>query len=306
MLDYLLRRLALTVPVLLAVTVFVFVFVHLLPGDPARLVAGPDATLQDIEAVRQDLGLDRPLWWQYGHYLSQLAQLQLGRSIKTHQPVSELIGERFMPTLWLTLAAMAWATLTGVALGVLSGVRRGRWQDRGAMVLAVSGISFPGFWLGLLLIDIFSVRLHLLPTGGYGTWQNLVLPSFTLGVAVAAVMARFTRSAFIEVVGEDYVRTARSKGVAEHGVIWAHTLPNALIPVITLVGLEFGFLLGGAIVVETVFAYPGLGRLLVDSVNYRDYPVIQTVILLFATEFVLINLIVDVLYGVVNPEIRLR
>jgi glutathione transport system permease protein len=278
-LDYLLRRLALTVPVLLAVTVFVFFFVHLLPGDPARLVAGPDATLQDIEAVRQDLGLDRPLWWQYGHYLAQLVQLQLGRSIKTHQPVSELIGERFMPTLWLTLAAMAWATLTGVALGVLS---------------------------GLLLIDIFSVRLHLLPTGGYGTWQHLVLPSFTLGVAVAAVMARFTRSAFIEVAGEDYVRTARSKGVAERGVIWAHTLPNALIPVITLVGLEFGFLLGGAIVVETVFAYPGLGRLLVDSVNYRDYPVIQTVILLFAAEFVLINLIVDVLYGVVNPEIRLR
>jgi glutathione transport system permease protein len=305
-LDYLLRRLALTVPVLLAVTVFVFIFVHLLPGDPARLVAGPDATLQDIEAVRQDLGLDRPLWWQYGRYLGQLAQLQLGRSIKTHQPVSELIGERFMPTLWLTLAAMAWATLTGVALGVLSGVRRGRWQDRGAMVLAVSGISFPGFWLGLLLIDIFSVRLHLLPTGGYGTWQQLVLPSVTLGIAVAAVMARFTRSAFIEVAGEDYVRTARSKGVAERGVIWAHTLPNALIPVITLVGLEFGFLLGGAIVVETVFAYPGLGRLLVDSVNYRDYPVIQTEILLFATEFVLINLIVDVLYGVVNPEIRLR
>jgi glutathione transport system permease protein len=305
-LDYLLRRLALAVPVLLAVTVFVFIFVHLLPGDPARLVAGPDAALQDIEAVRQDLGLDRPLWWQYGHYLGQLAQLRLGRSIKTHQPVSELIGERFMPTLWLTLAAMAWATLTGVALGVLSGVRRGRWQDRGAMVLAVSGISFPGFWLGLLLIDIFSVRLHLLPTGGYGTWQHLVLPSFTLGIAVAAVMARFTRSAFIEVAGEDYVRTARSKGVAERGVIWAHTLPNALIPVITLVGLEFGFLLGGAIVVETVFAYPGLGRLLVDSVDYRDYPVIQTVILMFATEFVLINLIVDVLYGVVNPEIRLR
>lgn len=306
MFDYLIRRLAGTIPVLLAVTLFVFLFVHLLPGDPARLVAGPDATLQDVAAVRADMGLDRPLIVQYLRYLSDTVQLNLGRSIKTHQTVAELIGERFMPTLLLTVYAMIWSVIAGVGLGVLSGVKRGRWQDQTSMVLAISGLSFPGFWLGLLLIDLFSVRLGWLPTGGYGTWQHFVLPSFTLGAAVAAVMARFTRSAFVEVTGEDYVRTARAKGVPERGVVWKHTLRNALIPVITLTGLQFGFLLGGAIVVETVFAWPGLGRLLVDSVSYRDYPVIQAEILLFSFEFVLINLIVDLLYGLINPEIRLR
>ena len=306
MFDYLIRRLVGTVPVLLAVSVFVFLFVHLLPGDPARLVAGPDASPQDIAAVRADMGLDQPLLMQYIHYLSETLQLRLGRSIKTHQTVAELIGERFMPTLLLTVFAMAWSVIAGVGLGVLSGVKRGRWQDQAAMVLAISGISFPGFWLGLLLIDLFSVRLGWLPTGGYGGWQYFVLPAFTLGTGVAAVMARFTRSAFVEIAAEDYVRTARAKGVPERGIVWKHTFRNALIPVITLTGLQFGFLLGGAIVVETVFAWPGLGRLLVDSVSYRDYPVIQAEILLFSSEFVLINLIVDLLYAVVNPEIRLR
>jgi glutathione transport system permease protein len=185
-------------------------------------------------------------------------------------------------------------------------VRRDGWEDRAAMIAAVSGISIPSFWLGLMLIDLFSVRLGWLPTGGYGTWRHFVLPAFTLGSAVAAVMARFTRSAYVEVAAEDYVRTARSKGLSEHSVIWTHTVRNALIPVITLTGLQFGFLLGGAIVVETVFAWPGLGRLLIDSVSFRDYPVIQAEILLFALEFVLINLVVDLLYGLVNPEIRLK
>jgi len=305
-LEYLIRRLAGTIPVLLAVTILVFLFVHLLPGDPARLVAGPDASPQDIAAVRSEMGLDKPLPMQYLRYLGETARLNLGRSIKTHQTVAELIGERFMPTLLLTVFAMLWSVTAGVAIGVLSGVKRGRWIDQTAMVLAISGVSFPGFWLGLLLIDLFSVRLGWLPTGGYGSWQHFVLPAFTLGVAVAAVMARFTRSAFVEITAEDYVRTARAKGVPERSVVWKHTLRNALIPIITLTGLQFGFLLGGAIVVETVFAWPGLGRLLVDSVAYRDYPVIQAEILLFSFEFVLINLIVDLLYGLVNPEIRLR
>jgi glutathione transport system permease protein len=306
MFGYLVRRLTGTLPVLLAVSVFVFAFVHLLPGDPARMVAGPEASLEQVEGVRAALWLDRPIWEQYFHYLDQMAHLEFGRSIKTHEPVAFLIGQRFMPTLWLTVASMVWALAAGVALGVLSGVRRGGWEDRAAMIFAVSGISFPGFWLGLMLIDLFSVRLGWLPTGGYGGWQHFVLPAFTLGSAVAAVMARFTRSAYVEVAAEDYVRTARSKGVPERGVIWTHTLRNALIPVITLTGLQFGFLLGGAIVVETVFAWPGLGRLLIDSVSFRDYPVIQAEILLFALEFVLINLIVDLLYGLVNPEIRLQ
>jgi glutathione transport system permease protein len=305
-LEYVARRLAVTVPVLLAVAAFAFLFVHLLPGDPARLVAGPDATLSDVEAVRKDLGLDRPLVLQFGNYLVQTAELRLGRSIKTHQTVAELIGERFWPTMLLTLCAMLWSVTSGVAIGVLSGTRRGRWQDQTSMVLAISGLSFPSFWLGLILIDLFSVRLGWLPTGGYVGWKSLLMPSFTLGIGVAAVMARFTRSAFVEISAEDYVRTARAKGVRERVVVWKHTLRNALIPVITLTGLQFGFLLGGAIVVETVFAWPGLGRLLVDSVTYRDYPVIQAEILLFSFEFVLINLVVDLLYAVVNPEIRLR
>jgi glutathione transport system permease protein len=304
--DYLIRRLVGTIPVLLAVSALVFLFVHLLPGDPARLVAGPDASPQDIAAVRSEMGLDLALPEQYVHYLGETLQLHLGRSIKTHQTVAELIGERFMPTLLLTVFAMLWSVVVGVVIGVLSAVKRGRWVDQLGMVLAISGVSFPGFWLGLLLIDLFSVRLGWLPTGGYGSWQHFVLPAFTLGLAVAAVMARFTRSAFVEIATEDYVRMARAKGVPERSVIWKHTLRNALIPVITLTGLQFGFLLGGAIVVETVFAWPGLGRLLVDSVAYRDYPVIQAEILLFSFEFVLINLIVDLLYGFVNPEIRLR
>ena len=306
MLTYLLRRLGGVVPVLVAVSIFVFGFVRLLPGDPARLVAGPDASEQDVQTVRHDLGLDKPIWQQYLRYVRGLATGDLGRSSRTRQHVSTEIGARFMPTLWLTIFAMVWATIAGMAIGVLSGVKRGRWQDQAGMVLAVSGISFPSFWLGLLLIDLFSVRLGWLPTGGYGTWQHFVLPSFTLGVAVAAVLARFTRSAFVEVSSEDFVRTARAKGVPERRVILRHTLRNALLPVITMTGLQFGFLLGGAVVVETVFAWPGLGRLLVDSVSYRDYPVIQAEIMLFSLEFILINLAVDLIYAVVNPEIRLR
>lgn len=306
MLAYLIRRLTGTIPVLVAVSIFVFGFVHALPGDPARLEAGPEASPADIAAIRADMGLDGPIWSQYLRWAGHSLHGQLGRSTKTRQPVSQVIGERFMPTLWLTLVSMVWSTILGVVIGVLSGVRRGRWQDKAGMVMAISGVSFPSFWMGLLLIDLFSVRLGWLPTGGYGTWQHFVLPSFTLGVGVAAVMARFTRSAFVEVAGEDYVRTARMKGVPERLVAWKHILRNAMIPVITLTGLQFGFLLGGAVVVEIVFSWPGLGRLLVDSVSFRDYPVIQAEIMLFSVEFVLINLAVDLLYAVANPEIRLK
>lgn len=306
MLVFLVRRIVGTVPVLLAVSIFVFGFVRLLPGDPARLVAGPEANVNDVAAVRAELGLDGPLWQQYIHYMGQTLRGELGRSTKSRQLVADEIGVRFLPTLWLTLVAMIWGTATGLLIGLVSGVRRGKWQDQAGMVLAVSGISFPAFWLGLLLIDLFSVRLGWLPTGGYGDWKHFVLPSVTLGVGVAAVLARFTRSAFVEVSAEDFVRTARAKGVPERGVVWKHTLRNALIPVVTLTGLQFGFLLGGSIVVETVFAWPGLGRLLVDSVSFRDYPVIQAEILLFSGEFILINLTVDLLYAFVNPEIRFR
>ena len=306
MLHYLIRRLAGIVPVILVVSVLVFAFVHLLPGDPARVIAGPEASAADVANIRQGMGLDRPLWEQYARFLGRAVSGDFGQSLKTKHTVIEEIGVRLMPTVWLTFFAMLWSTVVGLLIGVLSAVKRGRWQDYSGMVLAVSGISFPPFWLGLLLIDLMSVQLGWLPTGGYGTWQHFVMPSFTLGLGVAAVIARFTRSSFIEIMREDYVRTARAKGVRERLVIWKHALRNALIPVITMVGLQFGFLLGGSIVVETVFSWPGLGRLLVDSVSYRDYPVIQAEILLFSLEFILINLIVDLLYALANPEIRYK
>ncbi len=306
MLEYLVRRLLGTIPVILVISVVVFLFVHMLPGDPARLVAGMDATPEDVAAVRSALGLDRSIPEQYWRFVTHAVQGDFGISLKSKREVITEIGERLMPTVWLTVFAMLWATAVGLLIGVFSAVKRGKWQDWGGMFVAVSGISFPSFWLGLLLINLFSVHLGWLPTGGYGTPAHFVMPSVTLGLGVAAVMARFTRSAFVEISREDYVRTARAKGVPEKLVIWKHTLRNAMVPVITMVGLQFGFLLGGSIVVETVFTWPGLGRLLVDSVAFRDYPVIQAEILLFSLEFILINLVVDVLYALANPEIRFR
>jgi glutathione transport system permease protein len=306
MLSYLIKRLLGTIPVILMVTLAVFAFVHMLPGDPARLVAGPEATASDVAAVRASLGLDQPLPHQFLTYITNTVQGDFGVSLKTRRPVVEEIGMRLMPTVWLTIIAMIWSVTLGLLIGVVSAVKRGKWPDYCGMILAVSGISFPPFWLGLLLINLFSVRLGWLPTGGYGTWQHFLMPSFTLGLGVAAVMARFTRSAFIEIAREDYVRTARAKGVPERSVIWHHSLRNALIPIITMVGLQFGFLLGGSIVIESVFAWPGVGRLLVDSVSYRDYPVIQALVLMFSLQFIFINLLVDILYVLVNPEIRYK
>ena len=294
------------IPTLLLVVLIVFLFVHILPGDPARLVAGVDADEATIALIRQDLGLDLPLPQQFMRYVQELSQGNLGNSLRTKRPVALEISERFMPTLWLTLSSMAWSVLFGMAIGISSAVWRNRWPDRVGMTLAVSGISFPAFALGMMLMQVFSVQLGWLPTVGADTWQHYILPSLTLGAAVAAVMARFTRASFVEVIQEDYVRTARAKGLSEPLVVFKHTLRNALIPVVTMMGLQFGFLLGGSIVVETVFNWPGLGRLLVDAVNQRDYPVIQGLVLLFSTEFILINLLVDVLYGAINPSIRYK
>ncbi|QCR36606.1 glutathione ABC transporter permease GsiC [Nissabacter sp. SGAir0207] len=306
MLNYFLKRLLGLVPTLLIVAVLVFLFVHLLPGDPARLAAGPDADESVVELVRQDLGLDQPLPVQFLHFFANVVQGDFGTSMVSKRPVSEEIAQRFLPTLWLTLTSMVWAVLFGMAIGVVSAVWRNRWPDRLGMTLAVSGISFPAFALGMLLMQIFSVELGWLPTVGAESWQHYILPSLTLGAAVAAVMARFTRASFVEVMREDYMRTARAKGVRESLVIVKHGLRNAMIPVVTMMGLQFGFLLGGSIVVEKVFNWPGLGRLLVDSVEMRDYPVIQAEVLLFSLEFILINLVVDVLYAAINPSIRYK
>ncbi|MFJ1301330.1 glutathione ABC transporter permease GsiC [Pseudomonadota bacterium AL_CKDN230030165-1A_HGKHYDSX7] len=306
MLTYIVKRLLGMIPTLLLVAVVVFLFVHMLPGDPARLAAGQDADQATVELVRKELGLDLPLPQQFVRYFSHMLQGDLGTSLRTKRPVSTEIADRFMPTLWLTLASMVWSVIFGMIIGIVSAVWRNRWPDRLGMTLAVSGISFPAFALGMMLMQVFSVNLGWLPTVGASTWQHYILPSITLGAAVAAVMARFTRASFVEVIQEDFVRTARAKGLSERRVVIKHALRNALIPVVTMMGLQFGFLLGGSIVVETVFNWPGLGRLLVDAVTQRDYPVIQGLVLLFSLEFILINLIVDVLYGVINPSIRYK
>ena len=306
MTHYVLKRLLGLLPTLLIVAVLVFLFVHMLPGDPARLAAGVDAGPETVALVRQELGLDKPLPQQFLNFFGNLLQGDFGTSLRSKRAVSTEIAERFMPTLLLTVSSMVWATFFGMVIGIVSAVYRNQWPDRLGMTLAVSGISFPAFALGMLLMQVFSVQLGWLPTVGADTWRHYILPSLTLGAAVAAVMARFTRASFIEVIQEDFVRTARAKGVPEKLVVLKHCLRNALIPVVTMMGLQFGFLLGGSIVVEAVFNWPGLGRLLVDAIEMRDYPIIQTLVLLFSLEFILINLAVDVLYGFINPTIRYK
>lgn len=292
------------IPILFLVSIFIFLFVHLIPGDPARIVAGQDATLEDVEMVREELGLDKPMHIQYLSFVSGIFQGDLGTSLKTNRPVFDEIAMRFMPTFWLTVWSMFWAVLAGLLIGVISATNRNKWQDYIGMFGAISGISMPSFWLGLLLIQLFAVQLGWLPTGGLESWKSYILPSITLGAGVAAVVARFSRSSLMDILKDDYIRTGRAKGLSESKVVWGHGLKNAMIPVVTMTGLQFGFLLGGSVVIETVFSWPGLGRLLIDSVAYRDYPVIQAEMLIFALEFVLINLIVDLIYGFLNPQIR--
>ena len=305
MLRYTLKRIVGVIPTLIIVVTFVFFFVRMIPGDPARLVAGEQATLDQVEAVREQLGLNQSIPVQYAKYVGGLLRGDLGMSLRTKRPVITEIGARYANTMSLTVAALVWSTIVGVILGVWSGKNRGKWQDFTGMTLAVSGISLPGFWVGFLLIMLFAVKLRWLPTTGAGSWKNLVLPAISLGTSIAAIIARFTRSSIVEVMKEDYIRTARAKGLKEKTVTWGHAFRNSMISVVTVVGLQFGFLLGGSVVTEAVFAFPGLGQLLIESVNYRDYPAIQSLILLFSLQFIIINLVVDILYAVLNPEIKL-
>ncbi len=292
-------------PVLLVITILAFAFVHLLPGDPARMMAGEDADPETIEMLRHELGLDQPLPIQYITYMGKLLKGDLGISLRTKLPVFEELKLRYLPTMYLAVAGMLWSCVIGVLFGAIAAIYSGRWQDYAAMIASVSGISVPQFWLGLLAIQLFSVYLGWFPVAGFsGKLSELVLPSFTLGATVAAIMARFTLSAFLDVLDEDYINTARAKGVKESVVMWKHAFRNALIPVVTMVGLQFGFLLGGSVVVETVFAWPGLGRFMIEAVEVRDYPVLQALLLLYSFHFVFINLLVDMIYGIINPEIR--
>ncbi|PJZ02203.1 glutathione ABC transporter permease GsiC [Bacillus vallismortis] len=304
MVKYSIKRLLLMIPLLFIITVIVFMFVHMIPGDPARLIAGSDATIDEIKLVREKYGLDQPLYQQYISYMSNLFQGDLGTSIQAGRPVAEMLSERFMPTFWLTVVSMFWSLLFGIPIGLVSAVKRNKWQDHATMIFAVSAISIPSFWLGLMLMQLFSVQLGWLPTGGMDSWKHYILPSITLGAGVAAIIARFTRSAVMDVLKNDYIRTSRAKGLHEYTVLMKHAFRNAMIPVVTMTGLQFGFMLSGSIITETLFSWPGLGRLLINSIVSRDYPVIQAELLLFSFEFLLINLIVDLLYGWLNPKVR--
>ena len=305
MLRYIVKRIIGVIPTLILVVTFVFFFVRMIPGDPARLVAGPQPTQEDVELVREQLGLNESIPKQYVNYVSGLFHGDLGTSLRTKRPVAVEVASRYGNTVQLTLLSLAWSSVVGILLGVWSGRHRSKWQDYTGMTLAVSGISLPSFWIGFILIIIFSVNLKIFPTTGADGFSSLVLPAFTLGTSVAAVVARFTRSSLIEVMKEDYIRTARAKGLREKAVIWKHAFRNSMISVVTVIGLQFGYLLGGSVVTESVFAFPGLGSLLIESVNYRDYPAIQSLILIFSLHFLIINLLVDVLYALLNPEIQL-
>lgn len=304
MINYLIRRLLLALPVLTGVALLVFGMVRMPPGDPAEMMAGVHATEEMVEKIRRDLGLDQPLHIQFARFMGGLFQGDLGTSIRTGKPVWDEVWERFPHTMELTAASMLIATVFGMLAGIISAARPYSLFDYTSMFLALVGISAPVFWLGLMLMLLFAVKLNWLPAAGSGTLAHLVLPAFTLAAASMALIARITRSSMLEVMRQEYVITARAKGLPEKTVVLRHALRNALIPVVTIIGLRFGTLLSGAVLTETVFAWPGVGRLMVDSISARDYPVVQGVVLLLAVTFVFINLAVDLLYGVLNPRIR--
>ncbi|MCU0590977.1 MAG: ABC transporter permease [Desulfobacterales bacterium] len=304
MLNYVIKRLFSMIPVLVGISILLFFMLRMLPGDPAQVLAGQMASPEEIETIRKQLGLDRPVYEQYLSYLGRLVRLDLGRSARTQNPVIEEIWARLPNTALLAVVAIGLACLFGIPAGVISAVRPYTWVDYLVTMGALFGISMPVFWLGLMLVVVFAVVLRWLPAGGTGSWQHVVLPSVTLASFVVAFIARMTRSTMLETLSMDYISTARSKGLKEEVVVIKHALRNALIPIVTVVGLQFGLLLGGAVLTETVFAWPGIGRLIVDSILARDYPVIQGTILIFGLLYILVNLAVDILYVVIDPRIR--
>jgi peptide/nickel transport system permease protein len=310
---YLARRLLAAIPVMVMVATAVFLLLFLTPGDPAAVILGADARPEQVAELRARLGLDQPVYIQLGNWYLRLLRGDLGQSIFENRPVIEAVMSRAEPTLLLTSLATLVAVTLGLTLGLLAALRHGRWQDTGAMVVAIGGVSMPTFWLGLNLIFVFGVVLGWLPVAGYeplssGLWPSLrylILPAVTLGLFQAALLARLTRSMMLETLGDDYVRTARAKGLAEHAVIIRHAFRNALIPLLTVIGLIFAALMGGAVITEQVFNIPGVGRMLIQAVARRDYPVVQGVVMIVAGLYVLINLVVDVLYGYLDPRLRI-
>jgi peptide/nickel transport system permease protein len=301
---FLARRLVLTLPVLLGVATLVFSLIHLIPGDPAQAMLGEAAPQADVQELRHRLGLDRPLLEQYAMFLRGLVRGDLGTSLRTGEPVTAQIVERMPATFELAAAAMLVALLVSIPLGIAAAVRRGTVIDHAAMTLSLAGVSVPNFWLGPLLAIVFAVELGWLPVSGRGTWANLVLPAVSLGAALAAILARMTRTTMLEELREQYVQAARARGVSRMRAVLRHAFRNSLIPVVTLVGLQFGAVLTGAVITETIFAWPGIGRLLIQSIGFRDYPLVQGCILLIALTYVGVNLVTDMLYGVLDPRIR--
>jgi ABC-type dipeptide/oligopeptide/nickel transport system permease component len=303
---YVLRRLWQSALTLVGVSVFVFVILRVLPGDPAKMLLPDGAPQSAVDELNRQLGLREPLHIQYGLFLRSVFAGDFGQSFQYRAPALRVVVERLPATIELTLAAMVLTVAFGVSIGILAAVRRGTGYDYAGTVLAVLGQSLPNFWLGIMLVLLFGVTLRWLPTSGYQNWTYLILPSVTLAAYPIALVVRLTRSSMLEILNRDYIRTGRAKGLAERAVVLRHALRNATIPVLTVIGLQIGTLLGGAVITESVFAWPGMGKLVVDAIYFRDFPVVQTVLIISATIFVLINLLVDALYTVVDPRIRYR
>jgi peptide/nickel transport system permease protein len=332
LLRYIGKRLLQAIPTIIGISILVFVVTHVIPGDPARIMLGHQATEQQVQALREELGLNKPLLTQYLIFFSRALQGDFGRSISTHESVIKEVTSRFPATFELALAAMLFATVLGVVLGVLAAVRQGSFWDGATMVTAIAGVSMPVFWLGLMLMLLFAVRLGVLPASGRlgpatvapnltglivldslltldftalrDALTHLLMPTFTLGAISAGLIARMTRSAMLDVLQTDYVRTARAKGLIENRVVFRHALKNASIPVITVVGLSVGSLLGGAVLTETIFSWPGVGRLMMTAISRRDFPLIQGCVIWLALAVTICNLIVDCLYAFLDPRIR--
>jgi len=312
MFTYVVRRILATIPVMVVVALFVFSLLFIAPGDPAAVIAGDQATPQDVERIRQSLGLDRPFLVQFSDWAWRLVHFDLGRSIFTNLPVTAMIAQRIEPTLSLMVVTLILSIVVAVPIGVVAAWKAGTWLDRAIMSFAVFGFSVPVFVVGYLLAYLFALQLEWLPVQGYtpisrGLWpwlENLILPSIALGCVYIALIARITRATMLEVLQQDYIRTARAKGLAQSPILFIHALKNASVPIVTVIGLGIALLIGGAVVTESVFAIPGLGRLTLDAILRRDYPVIQGVVLLFSFVYVLVNLVIDLLYTLLDPRIR--
>ena len=304
MLRYVARRILYLIPVLIGVSILIFTIIHLAPGDPAETMLGPSATAQDLQELREQLGLNKPLVVQYFSFLTNTLKGDFGRSIRTNNPVLEEIVDRFKPSFTLAIFSMAFAVLVGLPLGIMAALRQNTWVDTLCNFVALLGFSLPGFWLGLMLMLLFSIMIPILPSSGYGTWQQLIMPTIVLSTNTMAVIARMTRSSMLEVIRQDYVRTARAKGLNWRLILFRHILSNVMIPVVTVAGLYFGNMLGGVVITETIFSIPGVGRLIIDAIRFHDYPVVQGGILFFAFCLSLVNLGVDLIYALLDPRIK--